>query len=187
MAPAGGGSKAREFKFLAALKTKRNNTVYFGAARFSGTRAKTCCARCDTQAEAASMVVNYLKSDVNIIKINKAERHVPEQSAEYLAVVSESFEGWAPADLASAVRFREQASFMQMSGPAAYVAGLLGKEDRWKEGLAQVWNAMPSTTRLRLPGLGSRDKSTAQEGARALHDLRSFGFSLCGRAGRFPG
>ena len=51
---------------------------------------------------------------------------------------------------------------MQMSGPAAYVAGLIGMEGRWKEGLAQVWDAMPPTKRLKLPGLGSRDKSTVQ-------------------------
>ena len=46
--------------------------------------------------------------------------------------------------MASAVILLGHASSMQVSGSAAYVAGLLGKEDRWKEGLAQVWNAFLS-------------------------------------------
>jgi hypothetical protein len=60
------------------------------------------------------------------------------------------FEGWVPADLANTVRFRAQSSSMQMSGPTAYVAGLLAKEDRWNEGLVQFGNAMPPTERVEV-------------------------------------
>ena len=34
--------------------------------------------------------------------------------------------------------------------------------------MVQVWAAIPPTEHLKLPGLGSRDKSMEQEGARAL-------------------
>ena len=99
------------------------------------------------------MIVDYLGTEGNNIKVNKAERLLPGESAECLTVLSGLFEGWVPADLASAVTFRGQASSMQMSGPTAYVAGLLGEEDRWKNGLVQVWNAMPPSKLLQLPGL----------------------------------
>ena len=67
---------------------------------------------------------------------------------------------------------------MQMPGPAAYVTGLLGKEDRLKERLAQVWNLMPLTEGSMLSGLVTRNKNTVQEGAAALHGLLSLGFAL---------
>jgi hypothetical protein len=51
--------------------------------------------------------------------------------------LSELCEGWLPADLTRAFKFRGQASSMQMSVPAAYVAGLVGKDDWWRQGLAQ--------------------------------------------------
>ena len=132
----------------------------------------------DAPATTTNMVAGYLNIDDKTVQVNKAQRNAPEESAERLAVLSYLFEGWAPADLTSAVRFRGQASSMQMSGPAAYVAGLLGKEDLWRQGLAQVWNAMPPTERLRLPGIASRDNHTVQEGARALHDLLSLSCAL---------
>ena len=75
---------------------------------------------------------------------------------------------------------------MQMSGPTAYVASLLGNDNRWKEGVVQAWNVMPPTERFKLPGLGSRGNHTVQEGARALRDLQSLGF-LCGRDGELQG
>ena len=74
--------------------------------------------------------------------------------------------------------FRGGQASLQTSGPAAYVAGLLGKQGRWKKGMVQVWDAMPPTERLKLHGLGSRDESTVQAGARALHDMLSLGFAL---------
>ena len=79
--------------------------------------------------------------------------------------------------MASADIFRGEAYSMRMSGPPAHVAGLLGKEDRWRQGLVQVWHATPPTKRLKLPGLGSRDKYMAQECARTLHDLLPLGFA----------
>ena len=96
---------------------------------------------------------------------------MPEQSADRMALLSGLFAGWVPADVASATVFRRQASSMQASCPAAYVAGLLGKEDRWKEALVQAWEAMPPGERLKIHGLGSRDGSLAKVGARALHDM----------------
>jgi hypothetical protein len=59
----------------------------------SGTRAKEYIARCDAPADAANMVVDYLSSDVETIKVNTAERPPPEESAEGLAVLIESFKG----------------------------------------------------------------------------------------------
>ena len=58
---AGVTSNTREFQYVAARKTRRNNTVYTGVARVSGTRAQKYLARCDTPAEAANMVVECLK------------------------------------------------------------------------------------------------------------------------------
>ena len=62
---------------------------------------------------------------------------------------------------------------MQACGPAAYVAGLVGKEARWRDAVLKIWEAMPSSERVRLQGLGSRDKTLAQHGARALHTFLS--------------
>ena len=58
--------------------------------------------------------------------------------------------------------------------PAAYVAGLLGKEDRWRHGILKIWDAMPLADRSKLHGLGSRDKNMVRDGARALHEFRVF-------------
>ena len=67
---------------------------------------------------------------------------------------------------------------MQSCGPAAYVAGLLGKEDQWRHGMLKIWDAMPLAERSKLHGLGSRDKNMVRDGARALHDLLSLSFAL---------
>lgn len=124
------------------------------------------------------MVAEYLHTDPKNIKVAKSERETPEQSADRIALMSELFQGWVPADLADSITFRGQASSLQTSGPAAYVAGLLGKEDRWKKALVLVWDVMPLNERLKLHGLGSRDESMVQAGARALHDMLSLGFAL---------
>jgi hypothetical protein len=121
-----GSSNTRAFKYVTAKKTRRK-TVDTAVVRVSAARSKTYFARCDTAAEAASMVVEYLNTRLNTIRVNRAQRHAPEESADILADLSDLFEGWVPADLTNAVIFRGQASSMQMSGPTAYVASLLGK------------------------------------------------------------
>ena len=67
---------------------------------------------------------------------------------------------------------------MQACGPAAYVAGLVGKEDRWRDAVLKIWEAMPSSERLRLQGMGSRDKALALDGARTLHAFLSLTVAL---------
>ena len=62
---------------------------------------------------------------------------------------------------------------MQVCGPAAYVAGLVGKEDRWRGAVLEIWEAMPSSERVRLHTMGSRDRTLALDGARALHAFLS--------------
>ena len=170
-------SRAILYKYVKSMKTKKR-MVYFGVVRVVGTKKKMYFPRCDNQADAAAMVAEYLETEIKDIKLSKSERETPEQSADRVALVSGLFRGWVPADLDSAITFRRQASSLQASGPAAYVAGLLGKEDRWKKGLVQVWDAMPPAERLKLHGLGSRDKSMVQAGAQALHALLSMGFVL---------
>ncbi len=83
-----------------------------------------------------------------------------------------------PTDLASAIAFRRRGSPLQAPCPGAFVAGLLGKEDRRKETLLQVWEAMPPGERAKLHGLGSRDESLAQEGARVLHGMLSMALAM---------
>lgn len=78
-------SNAKEFKYVTAKKTRRN-IVYTGVVRVSGTRSNKYFARGDTPAEAANMVVEYWKCDVNAIRLNRAQRHAPEESTECLAV-----------------------------------------------------------------------------------------------------
>ena len=67
---------------------------------------------------------------------------------------------------------------MQACGPAAYVAGLVGKEDRWRGAVLKIWEVMPSSQRLRLQGMGSRDRPLALDGARALHEFLSLTVAL---------
>ena len=62
-----------------------------------------------------------------------------------MALLCEVFRGWVPADLENMVSFRGRASFLQACGPAAYVAGLVGKEARWRDTVLEVWEAMPSS------------------------------------------
>ena len=40
---------------------------------------------------------------------------------------------------------------MQACGPAAYVAGLVGKEGRWRDAVLQIWEAMPFSERMSNP------------------------------------
>ena len=167
----------RVYRYVQSHETK-TKTVYYGVVRVPGTDGKKYFPRCDTPAGAAKWVAEYLHTVPKDMKVAKAERETPDQSADRMAILSRLFEGWIPADLASAITFRRRASSLQTSGPAAYVAGLLGKEDAWKEGLVQVWDAMPPAERLKVHGLGSRDKSMVQAGARALHDMLSLGFAL---------
>lgn len=93
-------------------------------------------------------------------------RESPAQSAERVAFLSEVFDGWVPADLAGAVSFRGQAFSLQASGPAAYVAGLLGKDDRWRHGMLKIRDAMPLAERLKSCGLGSRDEIMVWDGTK---------------------
>ena len=67
-------SNTREFKYVAARKTKRNNTVYFGAVRVSGARVNKYCAKCDAPTDATNMVVGYLNTYVHTINVNTTER-----------------------------------------------------------------------------------------------------------------
>ena len=135
---------------------------------------------CETPKAAAKMVAEYLQTTAESIKVNKSERETPEQSADRVAFLSTLFRGWVPADLSDAVEFRRVAASLQASGPAAYVAGLVGKESPWRSGVLKVWAAMPLAERLKLQWLGSRDKSMAWVGTRALHDFLSLSFALWG-------
>ena len=127
---------------------------------------------------AAAYVAEYLGTSLKSIKVKKAMREVPEHSADRMAFLCEVFRGWCPPDLENAVSFRGKASDLPACGPAAYVAGLVGKEDRWRAGVLKIWEAMPFSERVRLHKMGSHDKSLAEDGARAFHDFLSLTFVL---------
>ena len=122
---------------------------------------------------AAASVAEYLETTLESIKVGKSSRESPAQSADRMALLCEVFRGWVPADLENAVSFRGRASFLQACGPAAYVAGLVGKEDRWRDAVLEIWEAMPSSERVRLHTMGSRNRTLALDGARALHAFLS--------------
>lgn len=122
---------------------------------------------------AAGLVAEYLETTLRSIKVGKSSRESPAQSADRMALLCEVFRGWVPADLENAVSFRGRASFLQACGPAAYVAGLVGKEARWRDAVLEIWEAMPSSERVRLHTMGSRDRTLALDGARALHAFLS--------------
>ena len=134
--------------------------------------------RAKTAKAAAALVAEYLETTLGSIKVEKAARELPGHSADRTAFLCEVFHGWVPADLTNAVSFREKASSLQTCGPAAYVAGLIGKEDRWRDAGIKVWEAMPSSERVRLQTMGSRDRALALDGARALHQFLSLTFVL---------
>ena len=127
---------------------------------------------------AAALVAEYLETTLKSMKVDKASRELPAHSADRMAFLCEVFHGWVPADLENAVEFRRRASSLQACGPAAYVAGLVGKEDRWRSAVLKIWEAMPSSERVRLQTMGSRDKTLALDGARALHDFLSLTVAL---------
>ena len=83
-------SKTREFEYVAARTTKRG-TFYAGAAQVSGSRSKKYVAKCNAPTEATNLVAEYWKADVNAIKVDKAQRHAPEESAKCLAVIQHFF------------------------------------------------------------------------------------------------
>ena len=122
---------------------------------------------------AAELVAEYLETTLQSIKVGKSSRESPAQSADRMALLCEVFHGWVPADLENAVSFRGRASFLQACGPAAYVAGLVGKETRWRDAVLEIWEAMPSSERVRLHMMGSRDRTLALDGARTLHTFLS--------------
>ena len=134
--------------------------------------------RAKTPKKATAMVADYLETTLGSIKVGKSSRELPEQSADRMAFLCEVFRGWTPADLQNAVSFRAEASSLQVYGPAAYVAGLIGKEDRWRGAVVKIWEAMPSSERMRLYGMGSRDKTLALDGACALHGFLSLTVAL---------
>lgn len=173
------GSQQRSYRYVSS-KTSGGKTVYYGTVRLQGTRDKKFFPWCESPREAASLVADFLQTKPHRIKLLKSERESAEKSADRTALLSALFEGWVPADLADAVVFRGKASSLQASGPAAYVAGLFGKEDRWRSGMLQVWDAMPMTERAKMQWLGSRDEDMARDGARALHDLLCLSFALWG-------
>ncbi len=181
--PAHAQPLAKHYRHVAHKKLK-NRTVYYGVLWVQGSKdkkwTKKYFTRCDSAKAAAALVAEYLKTTPSSIKIIKTERESPEQSAERMAYLSNLFCGWCPADLTDAVAYRGKASSLQVSGPAVYVAGLVGKEDRWRSGLLQVWDAMPLSERAKLHWVGSRDEGMAQAGARALHDVLSLSFAWWG-------
>ena len=122
---------------------------------------------------AAALVAEYLETTLGSIKVEKSARELPAQSADRMAFLCDVFRGWVPADLQNAVSFRGRASSLQVGGPAAYVAGLIGKEERWRDAVLKIWEAMPSSERARLQQMGSRDKPLALDGARAFHEFLS--------------
>ena len=172
---------SRTYKYV-HQKTTKNKTVYYGVMRVNGSskkRTKKYFPRCATPKAAAEMVAEYLCTTPEDIKhMKKSGRESPRQSADRMACMCDLFDGWVPADLSNAISFRGQASSLQTSGPAMYVAGLIGREDRWRDALIDVWNAMPLSERMKLQWLGSRDESMAQDGARTLHDCLSLTFVL---------
>ena len=135
--------------------------------------AKKFFPRAKSPKAAAELVAEYLETTLRSIKVGKSSREPPAQSADRMALLCEVFRGWVPADLENAVSFRGRASCLQACGPAAYVAGLVGKEDRWRDAVLEIWEAMPSSERVRLHTMGSRDRTLALDGARALHAFLS--------------
>ncbi len=170
----------RAYKHVMARRNK-TYTVYYGKVHETsgnGHRTTKYFQVCDSPAEAANQVAKYLQEDVKSMKVRRNRREWTRPSADRMAFMSGVFRGWMPADLASAIAFRRRGSSLQVSCPGAYVAGLLGKEDRWKDMLLQVWEAMLPRERAKLHGLGSRDESLAKEGAQVLHGMLSMALAL---------
>ena len=168
----------KAYKYVVSRQTKKG-PMYQGAiwtqkkTKNRTQRFKKSFPRAKSPKAAAALVAEYLETPLTKIKMEKSSRELPTQSAARMTFLCEVFHGWVPADLENAVIFRGSASSMQACGPAAYVAVLLGKEARWRDAVLKIWEAMPSSERVRLQGLGSRDKTLAQHGARALHTFLS--------------
>ena len=170
----GKAAEQKVYKYVLTRQTQKG-PMYQGAiwTKTKVGRAKKFFPRVKSPKAAAEKVAEYLETTLRSIKVGKSSRESPAQSADRMALLCEVFRGWVPADLEDAVSFRGRASFMQVCGPAAYVAGLIGKEDRWRDAVLEIWEAMPSSERVRLHTMGSRDRTLALDGARALHAFLS--------------
>ena len=87
-------------------------------------------------------------------------------------------QGWALAELASAVDFRGCAGLMPDQGPAIYVAGVLGQEDAWKKEPRTGCEHMFPAAGLQLTMLGLRDVGVQAQAARVMHGVLSGGVDL---------
>ena len=170
--------KSSQYKYVLTRQTQKG-PMYQGAI-WTKTKVgkqtqwtKKFFPRAKSPKATAESVAEYLGTTLRSIKVGKSSRESPAQSADRMALLCEVFRGWVPADLENAVSFRGRASFLQACGPAAYVAGLVGKEDRWRGAVLEIWEAMPSSERVRLHTMGSRDRTLALDGARALHAFLS--------------
>ena len=173
----------KEYKYVISRQTKKG-PMYQGAIwvqkkiKKRTQWTKKYFPRVKSPKAAATLVAEYLETTLASIKVKKSSRESPARSADRMAFLCEIVRGWVPADLENAVIFRGEASSLQACGPAAYVAGLVGKEDRWRGAVLKIWEVMPSSQRLRLQGMGSRDRPLALDGARALHEFLSLTVAL---------
>lgn len=137
--------------------------------RGSSSRKQVYLGRFDKQKEAADASATYLQRSRGEILRPKALRFKPTESAERMRLLTEMFAGMIPADLASAIEFRRHCQELHAAAPCLHVAGLLGKEDAWKRSLIHVWQALPTTERLKISGLSSQDETLKVEAAKVVH------------------
>ena len=122
------------------LKTIAKGKLCFRAVvRERNSRKKVYLGTTASVKEAADLAAEYLRTPVEDLSRKKAWRESAEESCGRVSALLKAFQGWVPADLASSIEFRRASGHMQEQAPAAYVAGLFGKEAPWKRALANVW------------------------------------------------
>ena len=146
--------------------------------RMQGSREKTYLGSADTMAGAAALAADFLHTTVGDISRDKPRREDPGKSCTRVKVLLNAFEGWVPADLASAVETRATSGEMQLQAPAIYVASLFGKEHAWRTALATVWAHLPVAERLQISMLGARDPGARARAARIVHGVFAVSFGL---------
>ena len=153
------------------VRMMKDHLVYHAVVRKSQSREKQYLGSFTDQLQAAEKAADFLKMNVMDIAREKVLRSSPAQSVNRMKSLCKVFAGHVPADLASAIEFRRECGPLHAVAPSVYVAALLGKEDRWKKAVIQIWAAMPLSERLKVAALGSRDPQLQKDGAQAVHNL----------------
>lgn len=124
------------------------------------------------QDAAAKLVATFTHRSRKDLKAAKASMD-PSGSMTRFRALAAVFQGWVPADIASAVQMRgeREAECMVGLAPGIFVGALLGKEDRWRRCVLDVWTRLPECQRLQMVGFETTNQTKQNEAASVMYHV----------------